>query len=201
MILTEIKSLRWADLFLSALLDPRALYRQIDRGEPRALLLSFTLPAAVAVIDIITLSLLGRQTPFFYYKVTYGWILLFLWQALAVVLAAALMDTASQFFGHGGAVRRLIILVNFSLFPKVFILPLVYIFHVFNFAPIFFYFFFSMGLFIWSAMVAVQGVSEMHAVSLGRAAVIYLFPAILLWTSVFFMFILLVICGVGFVAG
>lgn len=201
MILSEFRTLRWADLFLSALLDPRALYRQIDRGEPRSLLLSFMIPAAVAVVDIITLSLLGKQTPFFYYKITYGWILLFLYQALTVVLAAALMDMASQFFGSGGAARRLIILVNFSLFPRVFILPLVYIFHVFRFAPLFFYFFFSMGLFIWSAMIAVQGISEMHTVSLGRAAVIYLFPAIVIWTSLFFMFILLVICGVGFIAG
>lgn len=201
MMLSQLKSLRWADLFLFALLDPRALYRQIDRNEPPSLILSFTVPAAVAAIDIITLSLLGRQTPFFYYKITYGWILLFIYQSLAVAVAASLMDMASQFFGHGGAVRRFVILINFSLFPKVFVLPLVYIFHVFGFAPIFFYFFFSTGLLIWSAMIAVQGISEMHGVSLGKAAVIYLFPAILIWGSLFFMFILLVICGTGYFAG
>lgn len=201
MILSELKSLRWADLFLYALLDPRALYRQIDRNEPPAFALSFMLPAAVAAIDIITLSLLGKQTPFFYYKITYGWILLFLYQALMVVVSAALMDMASQFFGSGGAVRRFIVLLNFSLFPKLFILPLVYIFHVLGFAPVFFYFFFSTGLLVWSAMIAVQGISEMQGVNLGRAVVVYLFPAILIWTSLFFMFILLVICGVGFFAG
>jgi hypothetical protein len=201
MILNELRALRWADLFLYSMLDPRALYRQIDRGEPPSFILSFTIPAAVAVIDIITLSLLGGQTTFFYYKITYGWILLFLYQVLTVVISAALMDTASQFFGYKGAVRRLIILVNFSLFPKVFILPLVYIFHVFNFAPIFFYAFFSVGLFTWSAMVAVQGISEMHGLSLGRAAVVYLFPAVLTGVTLFFMFVLLVICGVGYLAG
>ena len=107
MIVTELRSLRWADLFLFALLDPRALYRQIERNEPKSFMLSFLVPAAVAVFDIITLSIMGRQTPFFYYKITYGWILLFLYQSLTVILAAALMDMAAQFFGFKGNVRQL----------------------------------------------------------------------------------------------
>ena len=201
MIITELRSLRWADLFLFALLDPRALYRQIDRNEPRSFALSFMVPAAVAVIDIITLSLMGKQTPFFYYKVTYGWILVFLYQSLMVILMAALMDMAAQFYGFKGNIRHFIALVNFSLFPRIFILPLVYIFRVFHFAPLFFYAFFSMGLLTWSALIAIQGVSEMHTTSFARAAVIYLFPAILVGITLFFMFILLVICGVGFFAG
>jgi hypothetical protein len=201
MILTELRSLRWADLFLFSLLDPRALYRQIERSEPKPFALSFMVPAAVAVFDIIALSLMGRQTPFFYYKITYGWILVFLYQSLAVILAAALMDMAAQFYGFKGNIRRFITLVNFSMFPRVFILPLIYIFKVFNFAPLFFYAFFSLGLLAWSAVIAIQGISEMHSISFGRAAVIYLFPAILVSLTIFFMLILLVICGVGYLAG
>ena len=106
MILAELKSLRWADLLLYSLLDPRSLYRQINRNEPRSFALSFLMPAAVAIIELLTLSLLGKQTPFFYYKVTYGWILLFLCQALISVIAASLMDMASQFFGWKGNIRE-----------------------------------------------------------------------------------------------
>jgi hypothetical protein len=200
MIVTELRSLRWADLFLFALLDPRALHRQIERKEPKSFMLSFLVPAAVAVFDIITLSIMGRQTPFFYYKITYGWILIFLYQSLAVILAAALMDMAAQFYGFKGNIRSFITLLNFSMFPRIFILPLVYIFKVFNFAPLFFYAFFSLGLLVWSAMIAIQGISEMHSISFARAAIIYLFPAVLVGVTLFFMVILLVICGVGYLA-
>ncbi len=200
MILAELKSLRWADLLLYSLMDPRSLYRQINRDEPRSFALSFLMPASVAIIEIVTLSLLGKQTPFFYYKVTYGWILLFLCQALISVIAASLMDMASQFFGWKGNIREFITLINFSLFPRFFILPLVYIFRVFNFAPLFFYTFFSLGLFIWSALVVIQGVSEMHSCNFGKATVVFLFPAILIGTTLFFMMILLAFCGIGYLS-
>ncbi len=201
MIVAEFRSLRWADLFLNALVDPRALYRQISRKEPRPFALSFMVPAAESAIGILTLSLLCSQTTFFYYKITYGWILVFLFHSIIVVISAALMDMAAQFFGLKGNVRELISLVNFSLFPRVFILPAVYIFKVFNFAPLFFYSFFFMGLFIWSALIAVQGISEMHNCGFGRAVIMYLFPALLTGTVLFFMFILLVICGAGYIVG
>ncbi|HPV42360.1 MAG TPA: YIP1 family protein [Spirochaetota bacterium] len=201
MIIAELRSLRWTDLFLYSLLDPRALYRQIDRQEPRSFALSFVMPVAVAVIDIITTSLLGKESPFFFYKITYGWIFMALYQALTVVISASLMDAAAQLYGYKGNIRDLIILVNFSLFPKIFILPLVYIFKVFNFAPLFFYAFFSLGLLVWSALIAVQGISEMHSVSFGKAFIIYIFPALLVGVTLFFMLVLLVICGVGYLAG
>lgn len=201
MIISELRSLRWADLFLYALLDPRALYRQILKNEPKSFALSFMVPAAAAAIDIIVLSILGKQSSFFYYKITYGWILVFLFHSLVVVMASALMDVAAQFFGFKGNVREMIILMNFSQFPKIFILPLVYIFKIFGFAPLFFYTFFSVGLFIWSALIAVQGVSEMHKTGLGRAAMIYIFPIALVCTVLFFIFILLAICGIGYFAG
>jgi len=200
MILNELKSLRWADLLLYSLLDPRSLYRQINRNEPKAFTLSFVMPAIVAIVEILTLSLLGKQTPFFYYKVTYGWILLFLCQALASMIAASLMDMASQFFGWKGNIREFIILINFSLFPRVFILPLVYIFRVFNFAPLFFHAFFSLGLLVWSALVVIQGVSEMHSCNFGKATLVFPFPAILIGTTLFFMMILLAICGIGYIS-
>jgi hypothetical protein len=200
MILSEFRSLRWADFFLYALLDARALYRQISRNETKSFVLSFAVPAAVAVIDIITLSLMGKQTLFFYYKITYGWILLFLYISFKVVMAAALMDMASQFFGYKGNIRELIVLINFSLFPEVFILPLVYFFKISGFAPLFFFILFYAGLSVWSALIAIQGISEMHGAGIGKSVVIYLFPALLAVTILSFIFILFVIIGIAFIS-
>ncbi len=200
MILSEFRSLRWADFFLYALLDARALYRLITRNETKSFILSFLVPTAVAVIYIITLSILGRQSSFFYYKITYGWILLFLCISFKVVMAAALMDTASQFFGFRGNIREMIILINFSLFPEAFILPLVYFFKIFGFAPIFFFILFYLGLSVWSALIAIQGISEMHGTGIGKSVAIYLFPTILAGTIMTLIFILIVICGVGYIA-
>ena len=201
MILSEFRSLRWADFFLYALLDARALYRQISRNETKSFVLSFALPATVAVIDIITLSLMGKQSLFFYYKITYGWILLFLYISFKVVMAAALMDMASQFFGYKGNIREMIVLINFSLFPEVFILPLVYFFKIIGFAPLFFFILFYAGLSVWSALVAIQGISEMHGAGIGKSVVIYLFPALLAGTILTFIFILFVIIGIAFISG
>jgi hypothetical protein len=201
MILSEIKSLRWTDFFTHALLDPRALYRMVGRNEPRCLLLSFTVPAAVAVVDIITQSLFGRETAFFYYKITYGWILWFLLIFLRTVVAAALMDMASQFFGYRGNIRELLVVLNFSLFPEAFILPLAYIFKVFRFAPLFFHIALGMGLTVWSAFIAIQCISEMHSASLGKSTVIFLFPILLIGLTLIFSFILVAILGFGYFAG
>jgi hypothetical protein len=201
MILSEIRSMRWTDFFMHALLDPRALYRMVGRNEPRGFLLSFAVPAAVAVVDIITHSLFGRETSFFYYKITYGWILWFLLIFLRTVVAAALMDMASQFFGYKGNIRELVIVLNFSLFPEVFILPLAYIFKIFRFAPLFFYILISMGLTVWSALIAIQCISEMHSASMGRSAVIFLFPILLIGVTLVLAFILLAILGVGYFVG
>jgi len=198
MILSELKTLRWADLFIWSLLDPRALSRQIQRQEPRSFALSFMIPAMAAIADILAVSILSTQTAFFYYKVTYGWILSFLWHAIALLVAAVLMDAASQFFGYRGNAKECITLVNFSQLPKVFILPLVYLFRVIHFAPIFFYVLFTVALAIWSVAVMIQGISEMHGAGLGRSTVIVLFPAILLGGGLFFILVLLMLCGAGY---
>jgi hypothetical protein len=201
MIITELRSLRWADLFLSALLDPRALYRQIDRKEPRSFILSFFVPAVVAAALIITVSLLSAQTPFFFIKITYGWIFLYIAIAVQLVVGSALMDMASQMFGYKGNIRDTIILNNFALFPLVFILPLVYIFRVFSFAPVFFFIFFFVCLMVWSALVAIEGLSEMHTAGFGKSVLVYMFPGLLFSATFFFMFILAVICGIGYITG
>jgi len=201
MIMSTLKSLRWTDFFMFALLDPRALYRQISRNDPKPFALSFLVIAMIAIIEIITFSLLGEETSFFYFKITYGWIFVFLYLSLKIVIIASLMDLSGQFLGFKGKVRELISLLNFSMFPQVFLLPLVYIFKVFHFAPIFFYFFCSFALFIWSAVIAIQGISEMHSTGSGKAFLVFVFPYVFVWAILFFMLMLLITGFVGFLTG
>jgi hypothetical protein len=209
MIIAELRSLRWDDLFLFALLDPRALFRQIDRKEPRSFALGFIVPGMVTMSIIIAMALLGRETSFFFYKVTYGWILGFLAVSVLIVVWAALMDMAAQIFGYRGNIRDIITQVNFSIFPCVFILPLVYVFRILNYAvfrsynsaPIFFFVLFFTGLGAWSLYNAVEGISEMHSAGSGKSTVICLFPFLLLGTVSFFMLVLAIVCGVGYIAG
>lgn len=200
-MINELRSLRWADYFLFALYDPRALCRQIVKNEPRCFLLSFIVPAVIAIIDILAVSILGKETSFFYYKITYGWIQLFIFIVMLVALAAALMDSAVQLMGFPGKIRELLILLNFSLVPGIFILPLVYVFKVFHFAPIFFFILFFVLLCVWSMLIAIQGMSELHGSGIGRAAVICLAPVVLAGTMTLFLGVLFMIISVGYIAG
>lgn len=194
------RNLRWTDFFFNALVDPRALYRSIAAREVNPLAMSFIVPAFAVIADILSLSLLGQQTGFFYYKVTYGWILLLLVAILRYVITASLMDLISQLMGNEGKVGQMIPLLNYSLFPRVLILPVVHIFKIINFAPIFFYIFFSLVLFLWSAFIVIQGVSEMLKTGFGRSFVIFIFPYLFTGIISFFVIILMVITGIGFLS-
>jgi len=199
MSLTEIKSLKWADFFLYALIDPRHLSRIIKSREPGSFLLSFAVPAFVTLADVLVLSLMGIETSYFYYKVTYGWITLYLIIISLIILSACIMDMSSQFMGHQGRVRDMISIINYSVFPKAFLLPVVYIFHVLNFASVFFYVFITFLLFIWSAFVAIEAISEMHSAGFGSSLVIYLTPVLFLGIINFFVFILMIMNLAGLV--
>jgi len=200
MIIATLRSLRWADYFLFTIIDPRALYRQIKSNDPRAMALSFTVPVIVAVTELLSSSLLGRPTTFFFYKISYGWILHSMVLVFLIIITAALMDLVIQFMGMKGNVRELIIVINYAVFPKVFLLPLVYIFKVINFAPGFFYVLFSLGLFIWSAFITIQALSEMHAADFGKALLIFLFPIILMGIFIFFGSVLFFFSGMGLIS-
>ncbi len=202
MILQTFKSLTWVDFYLYSLIDPRALYRKIRDNELSHVVLSFSVPAFIAFVNIIVFPLMGSgESSFFYYKITYGWILFFLLSSLKIVVESSLMDLLSQFLGFRGNIQEMISMINFSLFPQVFLLPMLYIFVVFRFAPLFFYMFFSICLMVWSAIIAVQGISEMHSTTLGKAALIYLFPVIFIGTIFFFVIGLVAFSMMGFLAG
>ncbi len=201
MTISGFKSLKWADPFLYAATDPRGLFRHISLKENRSICLSFIVPAAVALTEILAFSILGRETGFFHYKITYGLILAFLFIVFKTVVSAALMDSIGQFLGCSGRISETLCILNYSLLPKCLLLPLVYIFKTVNFAPLFFYAFFTMALFARSAYTAIQGLSEMHTIHFSRALLIYLSPGILFAVFILFISFLAVICGIGFIAG
>ncbi|MBP7582633.1 MAG: hypothetical protein KBA61_01285 [Spirochaetes bacterium] len=174
--LEYVKSLRWADYLFFALLEPRRLTGRIADPASKPLAGGIAIALAAAFFDVLAASLLVVNTPFFYYKLTYGFLLLFIILAVRILATAGLIDILCQFLGHQGAARSIISLVFYSLFPQLFLLPLVYIFKVFGFAPPFFYALFSIGLFAWSALIVVTGLSEVHSIPFTKAALIFLFP-------------------------
>lgn len=201
MSLEKIKSLVWADYFLYVLTEPRELYRSIRADEANNIFVSMTVPAFVTLANILTLLIITNGTGFFNYWISYGWILAFLYTVVKIAVYSSLIDAVSQFMGYNGRVKETITVVSFSLFPKVFILPLVYFFSIINFAPGFFYVFITFLLFIWHVMVLIQGISEMHSIDFGKALAIYIIPGILASLVLFFMLVIVVIAGFGIVFG
>lgn len=197
----NVKSLVWADYFLYALTDPRELYRLIKSGKANNILVSLLVPAFVTLADILALLIIAKGTGLFYYWVSYGWILIFLYTVVKIAVYSSLIDAVSQFMGHKGRIKEMITVVSFSLFPKVFILPAVYFFSIINFATGFFYVFITFLLFVWHIMVLIQGISEMHSIDFGKAMAIYIIPGILTFLALFFMIVIVVIAGFGIIFG
>lgn len=171
-----IRSLRWADYLFYVLTDPRKLMKTIETSESRIIPGGIFIVLFSALFEILTVSLLGAETQYFYYKVTYGVIFLFLIYIIEILMISSLVDLFCQFSGYGGKIRGILNLVCLAQFPRLLLLPAVYIFKVFHFAPVFFYALFSIMLLLWTALIAVQGISEMHGMIFSRAFLVYLFP-------------------------
>ena len=197
----KIKSLVWADYFLYALTEPRELYRSIKADKANNIFVSMLVPAFVTLANILALLIITNGTGFFYYWISYVWILVFLYTIVKIVVYSSLIDAVSQLMGYNGRIKETITVVSFSLFPKAFILPLVYFFSIINFAPGFFYVFITFLLFIWHVMILIQGISEMHSIDFGKALAICIIPGILASLVLFFMLLLVAIAGFGIAFG
>jgi len=174
--LDYVKSLKWADYIFFALVEPRRLPGKIADAASKPLGGGIAIALGAAFYDILAASLMIVNTQYFYYKITYGFLLLFIIAAVRVLVTAGLIDMLCQFLGYPGAARTLIVLILYSLFPQMFLLPLAYIFKVVSFAPPFFYALFSIALFVWSAAIVITGISEVHSIPFSKAALIFLFP-------------------------
>lgn len=195
-----IKSLKWIDYFLFAIVDPSRLLNLINRKEDNPYIIGLIILTFVSLIEILSVSLLGTETRFFYYKITYGWIFLLLVNILLVVILSSLIDFFCQFMDYQGSVKQIINLINISFFPRVFLLPAVFIFSVSNFAPVFFYILCSILLFVWQAFIIIQGISETHQTGPGESLLIFLLPFIFSGVIVFFTVILFFINIIAYIS-
>ena len=200
MTIESIKSLRWTDYFLYTILDPRELYRRVKQKDPDPLILSFLIPLVYSIFTILVVSLTGKETDFFYHKMSYGWILIFIYTLFKIMIYGSLVDITAQFFGYRGNIREILTICNFSFFPELFFLPVFYAFVVIDFAPYFFYVIFSIGFFIWQVMILAQGFSEMHSIDFNKSIVILIIPAVLIGVVIFIMAVLFIILAVKLIA-
>ncbi len=201
MIIETIKSLKWADFFIYIITDPRALARLIRSNDPSSFLLSFIPPVLAAISYLISSSMLTSQSGFFYYKVSYGWVLLSMLLILQILIYSSLSSLSLEFTGIKSSIKEIITVCNFAQFPITFLLPLVYIFSVINFAPVYFFLLISLALIVWSSYISVSGISEFYNLSFSKSLFSFLFPYILITISGFFIFILIAVNLIGFAVG
>jgi len=200
MAMESFKSLRWADYFLYTILDPRELYRRVNQKDPDPFILSFIVPLVYSIFAILIMSFVGKETNFFYHKMSYGWILIFLYTLFKIIIYSSLVDLTAQFFGYKGNIKEILTLYNFSLFPELFLLPVFYGFIIIDFAPHFFYVLFSIVFLVWQVMILAQSFSEMHSIDFNKSIIILLIPVISIGLFVFMMAILLIILAFGFIS-
>ena len=193
MTLEQLKSLKWVDVLFYALFEPRTMYRYIRDKRSFSVYPTFWVPAMVVISEIVSLYLLKADSYMLYYSLTCGWLLHFIFLSVTIIISASLIDTAGQFAGFSGNIKHVISVINISLFPKIFLLPVTYIFSVIAFAPVSFYFMASIGLFIWSSVIVVLGVSEMNGADFGKSLLVCVFPGMFFFMTSFSAFLLILI--------
>jgi hypothetical protein len=198
MIFEKIKSLRWADYLYYSLLDPRSLARTISQSESPLIKISFIFPVFCALVEIVSSSILSRQTMFFSVKISNGWILLSIMNIIFVFLLAWLIETYLQLSGRSGNLKAELSLINFSLFPMMFLLPIVVVFKTTGFAPGFFRIISFVALSLWSGVNIVRAISELHGFSFAKALSVCLVPFVILVVLALCMFILFAYILVGY---
>lgn len=198
-MIQNILSLKWIDSVYYTITDPKKLYHYLIEKNNGFLPLTFIIPVAAAAIEIVTLSSMTNQTEFFYTKITYGWILLIFIYLFKILFITLGIDFILQLMGYKGNSKFLITLVNLAYLPNLFILPGSYIFKFVNFAPGFFYGMFSFLIIIWSMLIVISGISELHSISFSKALATYIIPYLFFIVSMFFISLLLVFIFFGFI--
>ncbi len=199
MNMETLRELSWTDYFFYAIVSPRELYRRIKQRDSGVLQVSFSVPVMTAFFGVITLSMNGAESGFFYHKISYGWLFFLFILLLKIVVYSALIDSSAQFFGCSGNIKDTVSLVNFSMFPSLLFLPVFYIISIAGVAPGFFYVFLSFVFFCWFILILTLGISEMYSIQSGRALAIIIAPAAVTGMLMLFIFIILAISIAGFI--
>ncbi|MFW5770743.1 MAG: Yip1 family protein [Spirochaetota bacterium] len=193
-----LRSLQWVDYFLYVFVEPGRITHVLQVENWRHLFIGLFSVVLVTIIEIITSALVVPQTSFFYYSISYGWILKIFITLICILLYAGLLDILFQYSGFQGSVKKLVAILSIALFPQILLLPSVYIFKTFNFAPLFFNSLFSFLLGLWSLVIAVKCISELHKMDFFRALVLTLLPLVFIGIVAFFIILLLVFLLTGY---
>lgn len=175
----KIKSLTWVDFLMECLLSPSKLALRVKNSENKIHKYGFIFPVFSTGISILSMSVLTSQDEFFYYKITYGWILLVIITVSQIFIIAALTDLIFQLRGKQGNVKKIVEILNFSFFPKILILAPVMLFVSINFAAPFWYFCMTLLTSIWGIYIVVRGLSEIFNVDIFSALVTYALPYVI----------------------
>ncbi len=189
--------LQFIDYFYNAIVDPEKLSQIIAVEERRHFAISAIIVAVVVFMDIVAQSLLTVQSGFFYYKLTYGFVALFLINIVGIVIYAGLLTITLQIAGYQASGGFIINALALAQVPRIFIVPVVLIFHSLYFAPVFFYSLGSLVLILWSIIIAMRCVSQRYSLEAVRAIGYLVAPAIVTGIMVFLIFVAGVMVLIG----
>ena len=185
------------DYFYNAIVDPEKLSQIIAVEERKHFAISAVVVAVVVFMDIVAQSLLSVQSGFFYYKLTYGFVALFLINILCIVLYAGLLTITLQIAGYQASGGFIINALAFAQIPRMFIVPVVLIFHSLYFAPVFFYSLGSLSLVLWSIIIVMRCLSQRYSLEPIKAIGYLAAPVIAAGVMGFLIFVAGVMVVIG----
>ncbi|MGQ9843432.1 MAG: hypothetical protein ACUVRK_07680 [Spirochaetota bacterium] len=188
------------DYFYNAIVDPEKLAQIIAVEERRHFVVSAVVVAFVVFMNIVAQSLLSVQSGFFYYKLTYGFVALFLINIICIVLYAGLLTITLQIAGYQASGGFIINALALAQIPRIFIVPVVLIFHSLYFAPVFFYSLGWLALVVWSIIIAMRCLSQRYSLVPIKAAGYLAVPVIAAVIIAFLLFIAGVMVAIGLVS-
>ncbi|MGB4269288.1 MAG: hypothetical protein WBK20_08910 [Spirochaetota bacterium] len=191
---------QFIDYFYNAIVDPEKLSQIIAVEERKHFSLSAIVVAVVVFMDIVAQSLLTVQSGFFYYKLTYGFVALFLINIVCIVIYAGLLTITLQIAGYQASGGFLINALALAQIPRIFIVPVVLIFKSLYFAPVFFYSLGSLALILWSIIIAMRCVSQRYSLEAVKAIGYLAAPIIVAGIMVFLIFVAGFMIIVGFLS-
>jgi len=185
------------DYFYNAIVDPEKLSQIIAVEERRHFAISAVVVAVVVFMDLVAQSLLSVQSGFFYYKLTYGFVALFLINIICIVLYAGLLTITLQIAGYQASGGFIINALALAQIPRMFIVPVVLIFHSLYFAPVFFYSLGSLALVLWSITIAMRCLSQRYSLEPIKAIAYLAAPVIAAGVMGFLIFVAGVMVVIG----
>ncbi len=188
---------QFIDYFYNAIVDPEKLSQIIAVEEKKHFVISAVVVALVVFMDIVAQSLLSVQSGFFYYKVTYGFVALFLIHSVCIVIYAGLLTITLQIAGYQASGGFIINTIALAQIPRIFIVPVVLIFHSLYFAPVFFYSLGWLALMLWSIIIAMRCVSQRYSLDAIKAIGYLVLPVIVTGIMGFLIFIAGVMVVIG----